>query len=115
MIPHERSLVDEMKDKPFALIGVNSDDTLEELKAVQKKEGITWRSFFDGPSGAIAQQFNIQGWPTVFLLDKEMKIRWKGYRSPDAKLLNELIADAEGKSAPAGEGKGEKAKSKSGD
>jgi hypothetical protein len=27
MIPHERSLVEKWKDKPFALIGVNSDGT----------------------------------------------------------------------------------------
>jgi hypothetical protein len=25
MIPHERSLVERLKDKPFALLGVNSD------------------------------------------------------------------------------------------
>ena len=31
MYPHERSLVIEMKDKPFALIGVNSD-SLERAK-----------------------------------------------------------------------------------
>ena len=35
MYPHERSLVEEMKDKPFALIGVNSDpDIARAHKAV---------------------------------------------------------------------------------
>ena len=52
MIPHERSLVEKWKDKPFALIGVNSDGTNEEegLKKFleQAKEmGVTWRSFQD--------------------------------------------------------------------
>ncbi len=32
MYPHERSLVEEMKDKPFALIGVNSDKELARAK-----------------------------------------------------------------------------------
>ena len=51
MIPHERSLVEKFKDKPFALVGVNSDETPEKLREVQKKEKITWRSFFAGPGG----------------------------------------------------------------
>ncbi len=32
MYPHERSLVKRLKDQPFALLGVNSDEDLEGLK-----------------------------------------------------------------------------------
>ena len=32
MYPHERSLVEELKDKPFAILGVNSDKDLAALK-----------------------------------------------------------------------------------
>ena len=32
MYPHERSLVERMKDKPFALIGVNSDVDKKKLR-----------------------------------------------------------------------------------
>ena len=50
MIPHERSLVDKWKDRPFALIGVNSDNTstekgMELYKTKAKEMGVTWRSF----------------------------------------------------------------------
>ena len=44
MYPHERSLVKKMKDKPFALIGVNSDPR-PKVKAAKIRENITWRSF----------------------------------------------------------------------
>ena len=40
MYPHERSLVIEMKDKPFALIGVNSDSLERAKKAVKENEQI---------------------------------------------------------------------------
>src|SRR5262245_40319291 len=33
MVPHERSLVREMKDRPFVLLGVSGDHNLEDLKA----------------------------------------------------------------------------------
>ena len=38
MIPHERSLVDKWKDRPFALIGVNSDRTNTEKGMALYKE-----------------------------------------------------------------------------
>ena len=38
MYPHERSLVEEYKDRPFALIGVNSDRDREKLKEVLEEK-----------------------------------------------------------------------------
>ena len=49
MYPHERSLVQRLQDKPFALIGVNSDPK-ERVRAALERENITWRSFWDGGS-----------------------------------------------------------------
>ena len=46
MYPHERSLVKRLEDKPFALIGVNSDSDRDEIRKAQTKLGITWRSFW---------------------------------------------------------------------
>jgi hypothetical protein len=101
MFPHERSLVKKMEGKPFVLIGVNSDKSKEDLKQVQEKEQITWRSFFDGPgtSGPIATTWKISGWPTLFLIDHKgvMRHKWEG--SPGDKVLDEeidkLVAEAE--------------------
>jgi hypothetical protein len=79
MYPDERSLVKRLEAKPFALLGVNSDQDREKLKEVLKKEEITWRSWFDGGStnGPIATRWNIRGWPTVYVLDAKGVIRYK--------------------------------------
>ena len=71
MYPHERSLVKRLDGKPFALIGVNSDTDREEIKKVVKKESITWRSFWNGGStgGPIATAWNVQSWPTIYVID----------------------------------------------
>ena len=50
MYPHERSLVKKLKDKPFALIGVNSDRDRDTIKQVCKDKNISWRSFWNGGS-----------------------------------------------------------------
>jgi len=48
MYPHERSLVQRLAGRPFALVGVNSDKNLDELHDAMTKEQITWPSWFDG-------------------------------------------------------------------
>jgi Thioredoxin-like len=97
MYPHERSLVKRLENKPFALIGINSDSNREKLKNHMAKEKITWRSWWDGGStdGPIATKWNVSGWPTIYVLDHKGVIRYKGVRDKamDAavdKLLREM-------------------------
>ena len=97
MYPHERSLVARLSDKPFALIGVNSDQDRDDLKDIMKKEQITWRSFWDGGStnGPIATAWNVSGWPTIYVLDHKGVIRYKNVRGEAMdqavdKLLEEM-------------------------
>jgi hypothetical protein len=79
MYPHERSLVTKLEGKPFILLGINSDTDREKLKEVLKKEKITWRSYWDGGKvgGPIATRWNVETWPTVYLLDHRGVIRAK--------------------------------------
>jgi hypothetical protein len=75
MYDHERSLVTELAGKPFALIGVNTDDDLETIRKVVKEKNLNWRSFYDGGDGSISRQYKIQAFPTVMLLDHKGVIR----------------------------------------
>jgi len=110
MFPHERSLVERLKDQPFALIGVNSDSDLAAMKPKFRDEKITWRSFWNGPegtSGPISAAWNVSGWPTLYLLDHEGRIRQKYLGNPgDAVLdreIDALVAEASRAAArPAG-------------
>jgi hypothetical protein len=97
MYPHERSLVKRLANQPFALIGVNSDQDKEKLKARMKEEGMNWRSFWDGGStgGPIASQWNVSGWPTIYVLDQKGTIRYKGTRGEAMdKAVNTLLKEA---------------------
>jgi hypothetical protein len=91
MYPHERSLVKKMADKPFALIGVNSDADREALKPILQQQQITWRSFWNGPrgpSGPIAAKWKVEAWPSIFLIDHEGVIR---YIDPEGDELDRAI------------------------
>jgi hypothetical protein len=99
MYPHERSLVERMKDKPFALIGVNSDTDMEKLKEAIQTEKITWRSFWNGPNGTggpISTKWNVSGWPTIFILDHKGVIRDRDKRGPELDaVIDALVKEAE--------------------
>lgn len=95
MYPHERSLVDELSDQPFALVGVNSDDVARAKKAVAENE-LNWRSFQNRPEGAeraISDAWRVRGWPTIVVLDTDFTIRYRGHDGEEAtRVAKELLA-----------------------
>jgi hypothetical protein len=102
MYPHERSLVKRLADKPFALLGINSDPDLKELKKVLEKEEITWRSWWNGlqgTKGPIAKKWNVHGWPTIYVLDHKGVIRYKNVRGEKMdEAVDKLLKEQEGDS-----------------
>ena len=100
MYPHERSLVEKHKDAPFVIVGVNSDQDRKALKKVLEKERITWRSFWNGKEGTggpISTEWNVHGWPTIYVLDAQGTIRYKnaGANEPEIdKAIEEALAQA---------------------
>jgi hypothetical protein len=97
MYPHERSLVKTYADKPYALLGINSDEDPEVLKVVLVDENITWRSWWDGnTSGPIHTQWQVELRPAVFVLDANGVIRYKDVLDNDLdEAIETLLAELE--------------------
>jgi thiol-disulfide isomerase/thioredoxin len=103
-VPHEKALVEKMKDRPFVLIGVNGDDDREKVKTVSAKEGIRWRSFWNGgASKGIPVQWGIRSWGTTYVIDANGVVRDDSLvylhdlyfsDTPD-KMIEALVAEAE--------------------
>ncbi len=97
MIPHERSLVEQMSDKPFALIGINSDKDKGYFRSRAKDMGVTWRSFWNGErgtSGPISSKWGVRSWPTIYVLDHKGVIRFKGPRGEKmTEAVEQLLAE----------------------
>ena len=92
MYPHERSLVTNLAGKKFALIGVNSDRDIATPQKLTSNGTVTWRSFQndEGANGKISDNWEVSGWPTIYLIDAEGKIRFKNVRG---KALDKAIAE----------------------
>jgi hypothetical protein len=66
-----------MKGKPFALLGVNSDTSLKNLKAFEPTDAFPGRSWWDGGiGGLLARTWQVPGWPACFVLDQRGVIRF---------------------------------------
>ncbi|HEV3443040.1 MAG TPA: TlpA disulfide reductase family protein [Gemmataceae bacterium] len=102
MYPHERSLVKRLQDKPFALLGINSDPQKDKLKEAMEKEQITWRSWWDKTtSGPIATEWNVHAWPTIYVLDQKGVIRAKNVRGEVMdKLVDDLLKEMKESKTP---------------
>ena len=94
MYDHERSLVKRLKDKPFALVGVNYGDELEHIKTASKEKNLIWRSFFAGQDTEIIDAYEIQGFPTILILDANGVVQSIGHATDD-ETIEKLLAEME--------------------
>ena len=103
MYPHERSLVARLKDEPFALIGINSDEDLEKLKPTLAKENISWRSFWNGAKGTagpLSTNWGVSSGPTIYVLDDTGTIRFINVREQKLdEAVDALLAELKAKGA----------------
>ena len=96
MYPQERALVEKLKDKPFALVSVNTDKELATVKGSIKSGEICWRCWCDGGTdGPITTRWGVISFPSIFVLDPAGVIRFKDLRNEDldravTTLLNEI-------------------------
>ncbi|MCA8976111.1 MAG: hypothetical protein KDC98_15420 [Planctomycetes bacterium] len=91
--------MERLQDKPFALIGINSDKDIDYYRSEAKDMEVTWRSFWcgeDGTSGAIPAKWAVTGWPTIYVLDHKGVIRFTNVRGEkmDA-AVDTLLAEIE--------------------
>jgi peroxiredoxin len=102
--------VKKLKDRPFALLGVNLNGwSAPKLKEATDREQLTWRSFADPGAlgrGPIATRWNLTSTPTFYVIDHQGVIRHKWVGSPGEKridlVLEKLIEEAEGKGKSTG-------------
>lgn len=85
-IPALNRLSEEFGDD-VAILGVASD-TPADAAAAAAEHGIAYRSWVDGERGPIAEQWNVDSWPTTYVIDDAGVIR---HVDPGADQLRQLV------------------------
>ena len=98
--PYQRLMLEVHKEKPFAVVGVNSDSKLDVAKKSKVDNRLEYRSWWDGyvekksTEGPIASAWNVTGWPTIYVLDAKGVIRFVNLRNEDVlKAVNQLLRE----------------------
>lgn len=74
-----KELVERLKNKPFRIVGINSDTDRDKTKQLLRGNNISWRNVVDGgTNGPISRAWHVQSWPTYYLIDATGKIRYAG-------------------------------------
>ena len=83
--PYQRGMLKIYDEEDVVLLGVNSDAKLETIQQAKIDEELRYRTWWDGHSqpdadvaateGPIATEWNVSGWPAIYVLDEEGVIR----------------------------------------
>ena len=94
-IPHQRSLVERLKDQPFVLVGVNTDEDKDEYRRKLAEYGVTWRSAWQGSTrGPLPSRWGIDSYPTVFVLDAQHVLRYVDARGENlGRVVDQLLSE----------------------
>jgi thiol-disulfide isomerase/thioredoxin len=94
MIPHERDMVERLKDKPFALVSISADAKKETLTEFLAKEKMPWTHWWNGAEGGILEDWDVQYFPTIYVIDAKGTIRHKDLRGEQLEeAVNELLKE----------------------
>ncbi|HWE40680.1 MAG TPA: TlpA disulfide reductase family protein [Isosphaeraceae bacterium] len=95
-VPRERALVERLKGRPFALLGVACDEKAAALRAIET-ERMAWPHW---TGGGISGRYDVYSFPTVVVLDAKGVIRSMDARGANLdKLVDELLKEMESKDA----------------
>jgi len=87
LYPYQRFMVDLYKNWPFALLGVETGSSVSVTKQMKADAGLPYRAWWDAPGenapGAIATAWNVDGFPTSYLIDGAGVIRFVDLRYED--------------------------------
>ncbi len=98
MIPHEREMVERLKDKPFALVSISADEKKETLTDFLAKEKMPWTHWWNGNQGGIIEDWDVRYYPTIYVLDAKGVIRHKDLRGEKLEeAVNALLGEAKAK------------------
>jgi peroxiredoxin len=98
-LPEERDLHRQFDTRPFVILGVSQDRSVDELKRFLTREKLPWPQIHDA-RGNVSDQWKIDGLPTFVLVDHKGVIvgRWSGSGNMEAirQAVESAVKAAEG-------------------
>jgi peroxiredoxin len=96
--PQQVELLKKYSVRPFSIVAVSGDDDADTVKQHLANHSLPWTHWFNGPEGGVLDAWNVQAFPTVYLIDAAGVIRHRNIHGDELnKAVEALIKEAEGK------------------
>ncbi|MEM9659986.1 MAG: TlpA disulfide reductase family protein, partial [Planctomycetota bacterium] len=75
-LPHIKRLYEQHHEEGFDVVGINVDESKEQLEAYLADEEIPWTTIYEGQSveGSNNRRYGVHSWPTAILVDRDGKV-----------------------------------------
>lgn len=100
LIPHAKALVKKLEKEPFVMIGVNTDADRDLARLRIRNENVPWRSFHDGAERRLTALWQVEAFPSLFVIDHRGIVRYSFVGDPGEKLdaaVNKLLTEMKDK------------------
>jgi thiol-disulfide isomerase/thioredoxin len=100
-MPQVKRLANDFKDKPVAVLGMNTDQKLDDARFVVKELGLDYPQV---QATGIPEKFGVQGFPTLIIIDQQGAVRdvHVGYSSDLYETVSKKIEALLSNSKPVG-------------
>jgi peroxiredoxin len=94
--PQQLELLKKHSGKPFSIVAVSGDDDADTVKQHLANHPLPWTHWFNGPEGGVLDAWNVQAFPTVYLIDAAGVIRHRNIHGEALnKAVDALVKEAE--------------------
>jgi peroxiredoxin len=94
--PQEMELLKQHSGKPFAIVDVSGDDEVETVEEHVKDHSMPWTHWFNGHEGGVLDAWNVQAFPTIYVIDAAGVIRHRNIHGDELnKAVETLVKEAE--------------------
>jgi thiol-disulfide isomerase/thioredoxin len=94
-LPNVKAAYDRLHEKGFEIVGISLDQDKDALETFVKKRTMAWPQFFDGEGwgNKFAREFGINSIPSMWLVDKQGKLRDIGAREGLDDKITKLLGE----------------------
>ena len=82
-LPKLREVAEKFAGTDFEVLSVSADDSVEDVTDFLEDEELPWNHWHIGPGGEVHKEWNIRGYPTYMLIDRDGKLLARGHGLTD--------------------------------
>ena len=98
--PQQLELLKKYSGRPFSIVALSGDDDVETVKQHLATHSLPWTHWFNGPEGGVLDDWNVQAFPMVYVIDAAGVIRHRNIHGDELnKAVEALVKEAEASKA----------------